>query len=132
LRHPGTIVAMRTAFSLLTFLAVAATPAAAAPASLVVAKAIPVGKHPAGVVVASGSLWVTNDVDNTVSQVDPTAGRVVRTVRLRGRNFPDPSLAVADGGSVWVAAPTTGTISRIDARTGALRATLTAPERVDP
>jgi len=55
----------------------------------------------------------------------------VRTVRLRGRNFPDPSLAVADVGSVWVAAPTTGTISRIDARTGALLATFTAPQAVD-
>src|SRR5262249_20780936 len=100
----------------------AASPAAGAPGALVVRKAITVGKHPAGVAVAAGSVWVTNDVDNTVSQVDPATGAVVRTVRLHGRDFPDPSVAVVGGGSVWVAAPTTGTISRIDPKTGALLA----------
>jgi streptogramin lyase len=122
---------MRRILAALALLAAAASPAAGAPGALVVGKAIPVGKHPAGVAVAAGSVWVTNDVDNTVSQVDPATGAVVRTVRLHGRDFPDPSVAVVGGGSVWVAAPTTGTISRIDPKTGALLATLSAPAAVD-
>ena len=64
----------------------------AAPGTLSVGNAIPVGKHPAGLAVAAGSLWLTNDVDNTVSQVSPATNTVTRTVHLRGRNFPDPSL----------------------------------------
>ena len=55
----------------------------------------------------------------------------MRTVHLRGRDFPDPSVATVGGGSLWVAAPTTGTISRIDPHTGALLATLALPAAVD-
>ena len=80
---------------------------------------------------AAGALWVTNDVDNSVSRVDPATNAVTATVRLRGRDFPDPSIAVAGGGSLWVAARTTGTISRIDPVTGTLVATFAAPKVVD-
>jgi DNA-binding beta-propeller fold protein YncE len=108
-----------------------AVPAGASPGALSVAKAIPVGKHPAGVALAAGSLWVTNDVDNSVSRVDPRAGAVTKTIRLRGANFPDPSLAVAGGGALWVVARTTGTLSRIDPSSGKLVATLKVASVVD-
>jgi YVTN family beta-propeller protein len=85
------------------------------------------GKHPSGVVAAAGSIWVTNDVDNTVTRIDPNTKTVTRTIALRGADFPDPTFAAFDGRAVWVVARTTGTVSRLDARTGALTATTTVP-----
>jgi DNA-binding beta-propeller fold protein YncE len=121
---------MKTLTTVLSALALVAS-AGAAPGGLTVAKAIPVGKHPGGLALAAGSLWVTEDVDNTVTRVDPATGAVTGTVRLHGANFPDPSLAVTGAGSLWVAARTTGTLSRVDPRTGKLLATLKAPPVVD-
>jgi YVTN family beta-propeller protein len=89
--------------------------------------AIPTGKHPSGVVVAAGSLWVTNDVDNTVSQIDLATNAVARTIALHGRAYPDPAYATFDGSAVWVVARTTGTVSRIDARSGQVTATTEVP-----
>ena len=107
--------------------AVALITAGGSAGSLVVGSTIPVGKHPAGVAIAAGSVWVTNDVDNTVSRIDPVAGKVTATVALRGRAYPDPKVVAVSDGALWVVAPTTGTISRIDPETGGLVATLTIP-----
>lgn len=95
--------------------------------SLGVSSTVTTGKHPSGVVAAAGSLWVTNDVDNTVTRIDPATSTVTQTIPLRGKEYPDPSFAAFDGHAVWVVAPTTGTVSRLDARTGALSATTAVP-----
>jgi streptogramin lyase len=126
----ATIAGMKTLTTAIAALALVAS-AGAAPSGLTVAKAIPVGKHPAGLALAAGSLWVTEDVDNAVARVDPATGAVTGTVRLRGADFPDPSFAVAGGDSLWVAARTTGTLSRVDPRTGKLVSTLKVPPVVD-
>lgn len=89
--------------------------------------AITTGKHPSGLVVAAGSLWVTNDVDNTVSQIDLATNTVTRTIALHGRAYPDPSYATFDGSAVWVVARTTGTVSRIDALSGRVTAMTEVP-----
>jgi len=107
--------------------AVALVTAGGSAGSLVVGSTTPVGKHPAGVAIAAGSVWVTNDVDNTVSRIDPVAGKVTATVALRGRPYPDPKVVAVSDGQLWVVAPTTGTVSRIDPQTGGLVATLTVP-----
>jgi streptogramin lyase len=126
----GTIGGMKTLTTAIAVLALVAS-AGAAPSGLRVAAAIPVGKHPGGLALAAGSLWVTEDVDNAVTRVDPATGAVTGTVRLRGANFPDPTFAVAGGGALWVAARTTGTLSRVDPRAGKLVATLKVPSAVD-
>src|SRR5262245_53766773 len=95
--------------------------------SLGVSTTIATGKHPSGALIAAGSLWVTNDVDNTVSRIDPDTNAVAQTIALRGAGFPDPAFETFDGKAVWVVAPTTGTVSRLDARTGALTATTAVP-----
>ncbi len=81
---------------------------------------IPVGRGPAGVTVADGQVWVVNQIDGTVSEVNPAAGTVVATIGVG--NGP---VAVASGyGSVWVANVTDSTLSRIDAGSGRIVATI--------
>jgi YVTN family beta-propeller protein len=81
---------------------------------------IPVGRGPGGVAVAAGEIWVANQLDGTVSEVNPTAGAVVATIGVG--NGPD---AVASGyQSVWVANVTDGTLSRIDPGSGRVLATI--------
>ncbi len=59
---------------------------------------IPVGARPDALAYASGSLWVTNLDDQTVSRVDPHTLQTLRTIRL---SDPPTGIAGARGG-VWV------------------------------
>jgi YVTN family beta-propeller protein len=118
---------MRTRALAVAVVAVALVAAGSSSASLIVASTIPVGKHPAGVAVAAGSVWVTNDVDNTVSRIDPATGEVTDTIALHGAGYPDPTFVAVSDDALWVASRSTGTISRIDLRTGELAATLSVP-----
>ena len=112
----------------LVALSSAVSVAGAASSPLHVTASIPVGKHAAGLTASAGTLWVTNDVDNTVTPIDPATGKGGSPIHLGGRGFPDPSNTISGDGSVWVAARTTGTISRIDPGTSKVTATLTVPE----
>ena len=88
---------------------------------------IPVGRGPAGVTAGDGEIWVANELDGTVSEVNPGAGRQVATIAVG--IGPD---AIAFGyGSVWVANVTNGTLSRIDAATGAVSRDHRAGQRAD-
>jgi YVTN family beta-propeller protein len=78
--------------------------------------AVPVGTRPGAITFGSGSLWVANRDDQTVSRVDP---RTLRTLQ----NIPvgDPPTGVAATGSaIWVLesdlnpAASTVSVSRID------------------
>ena len=81
---------------------------------------IPVGHGPEGVTVGSGQVWVANQLDGTVSEVNPAAGTVVATIGVG--NGPD---MVASGyQSVWVANVTDGTLSRIHPESGHVLATI--------
>jgi YVTN family beta-propeller protein len=81
---------------------------------------IPVGRGPAGVAAGDGEIWVANELDGTVSEVNPGAGMVVATIPVG--NGP---AAIAFGfGSVWVGNQTDNTLSRIDPGSGRVIATL--------
>jgi YVTN family beta-propeller protein len=81
---------------------------------------IPVGSGPAGVTVGDGEVWVANELDGTVSEVNPGAGTQVATIGVGVG--PD---AIAFGyGSVWVANVTSDSLSRIGAATGQVVATI--------
>ena len=81
---------------------------------------IPVGRGPAGVTAGDGEIWVADNLDGSVSEVNPGAGTVVATIRVG--NGPD---AIAFGyGSVWVANVTDNTLSRIDPGEGRVIATV--------
>jgi YVTN family beta-propeller protein len=75
---------------------------------------IPVGDGPAGVTVGGGEVWVANELDGTVSEINPAAGRQVASIRVGI----GPDAITFGYGSVWVANVTSDTLSRIDAATG--------------
>jgi YVTN family beta-propeller protein len=69
---------------------------------------------PGGVAVGYGSVWVTDQIANTVVRVDAVSGRVIGLIPV-GR---EPiGIAVGDDG-VWVANAADDTVSRIDPATG--------------
>jgi DNA-binding beta-propeller fold protein YncE len=77
---------------------------------------IKVGAASYQAVATPGALWVSNRNDGTLSQVDPTTDRVVRTVHLEGVQ---PGGMVFAGGSLWVGDDTTGNteVLRLDPQT---------------
>ena len=81
----------------------------------VVAK-VPVGMHPAHVVVASdgSTAYITNGGDNTVSVVDTAAQRVVKTIAVGAS--PHGLRISPDGKQAWVANLKGGTVSVIDTK----------------
>ena len=56
------------------------------------------GDFPSWIAVGSGSVWVSNTSDGTVSRIDPASGRVVATIPVG----PNPGAIVVGEGSVWV------------------------------
>ena len=79
-----------------------------------VAAKVPVGMHPAHVVVASDgrTAYVTNGGDNTVSLVDTAAQRVIGVIPVGAS--PHGLRISPDGKQVWVANLKGGTVSVID------------------
>ena len=72
------------------------------------------GSYPSDVAVGDGGVWVTDNVHDTVVEIDPSRNRIVRRVQV-GR---DPYAVAVGSGAVWVADDQGGTVSRIDPRTG--------------
>ena len=81
---------------------------------------IPVGRGPAGVTVGDKEVWVANQLDGTVSEVNPGAGTQVAVIPVGI----GPSAIASGYGSVWVANATSDTLSRIDAATGEVASTI--------
>ncbi|MDT4919552.1 MAG: hypothetical protein QOI15_454, partial [Pseudonocardiales bacterium] len=77
---------------------------------------VPVGARPRAITAASGSLWVANLDDETVSRVDPGTLRTLRTLPVGGT----PNGIAAAGGRVWVVENHPGersvAVDRIDPR----------------
>jgi hypothetical protein len=61
---------------------------------------IRVGHTPADIAYGAGSLWVDSHGDGTVSQIDPTSQRVIRTIHLGYR----PAGLATGAGAVWATA----------------------------
>jgi YVTN family beta-propeller protein len=81
---------------------------------------IGVGLRPSAIAYGSGSLWVANLDDQTVSRVDPSKLRTLRTLPVAA----PPTDIAAVGGGVWVvsSAPTARfvSVSRIDPQFNAI------------
>jgi YVTN family beta-propeller protein len=60
--------------------------------------AVQVGARPGGVAFGSGSLWVANLDDQTVSRIDPDTLRTLRTIPVSG----PPTGIAANAGGAWV------------------------------
>jgi YVTN family beta-propeller protein len=89
-----------------------------------VSGAVAVGARPGAITFDAGSLWVGNQDDQTVSRVDPTTLRTVRTISLAE----PPTGIAANGEGVWVASSSPSaafvSISRIDPQFDAVDRTI--------
>ena len=84
------------------------------------AETIPLDSAPKDVAVGEGAVWVTSQLDDTVSRIDPATHDVTATVGV-GRG----AAGIAVGaGSVWVANAIDGTVSRIDPATARVTKTI--------
>jgi peptide/nickel transport system substrate-binding protein len=85
---------------------------------------ISVGHRPTGVAVGDGQVWVVNQLDRSVSEVNPEALREVRPIQVG-----NGAGAIAFGhGSVWVANATDDSLSRINSDSGHVTAIPVAGE----
>jgi DNA-binding SARP family transcriptional activator len=75
---------------------------------------IHVGPGPAAVAVGGGEVWVANQLNGTVSEVNPASGSVVAGIHIGN----GPGAMTYGFGSVWVANTTDSTVSRILAGSG--------------
>jgi streptogramin lyase len=110
---------MRLLCAALAVLALAAPAAARAPAP------IAVGRGPCCLAVSAGSVWVGNQRDSSVQQIDPASNSVRATLQA-GPRSDDVRVSglidmVAAYGDVWVTNGGTHRLYRIDARTRAVR-----------
>jgi streptogramin lyase len=106
--------------AVLVVLALAAPAAAQAPVGIVV------GRGPCCLAVSGGSVWVGNQRDASVQQIDPSSNTVRATVQVGPRST-DVRVSglidmVAAYGAVWVTNGGTHRLYRIDTRTRAVRA----------
>ncbi|MGZ8646806.1 MAG: ABC transporter substrate-binding protein [Actinomycetota bacterium] len=69
-----------------------------------------VGNGPTAVLLAFGSIWVTNHLDGTVSRLEPSTGATEVTIPVGD----GPNALGAAAGSLWVANEFDGSISEID------------------
>ena len=86
-----------------------------------VTAAVPVGARPGAVAVGSGSLWVANLDDQTISRIDPRSLQTLRTIPVAG----PPTGIATSAGRVWVVESNRDTALRPDTSSIAVR-------RVDP
>ena len=111
--------AIATAFAILSVMTLPG-PASAITPSQTAVTSITVGTNPYGVVVSpdGSSVWVTNQISETVSRVDTATNAVTSSITV-GAN-PWGVVVSPDGSSVWVTNQGSGTVSRIDTATNAV------------
>ena len=109
--------------------------AAIAPSTDRTLAAVPVGRAPGEIAIGGGSVWVLNNDDLTISQIDPQTRKVVNTFAAGAGPL---RLAYGDG-SLWVGSiagrpllnPDLASLARIDPSATSLPAqVITLPRRV--
>jgi YVTN family beta-propeller protein len=79
-----------------------------------VIRTIPVGHQPKAVSSDGAHVWVADQGQNTVSEIQASSGNVIRTIGVGSA----PSGVSSDGTDVWVANLTGDTVSEIEASSG--------------
>jgi YVTN family beta-propeller protein len=77
------------------------------------------GRAPAALATGAGALWVADELDGTLTRVDPARRRIVARVKV-GRM---PTAVAAGAGGIWVANTGDGTVSRVDPKSDRVVAT---------
>jgi YVTN family beta-propeller protein len=81
----------------------------------------PVGNSPSSIATGSGSVWIADDVDNTVTRIDPRTAAAVTATTPVGQG---PAAIDVGAGAVWVANTEDDTVSRLDPTTTAVTETI--------
>ena len=79
---------------------------------------IPVGNGPSGIAISPGAVWVTNRLDDTVTEIDSKTGNGPPAHLDAG---PSPSDIAYGLGALWIANESSSTVTRLDPRTGGLQ-----------
>jgi streptogramin lyase len=82
------------------------------------ASPLPEFDAPSGLAVANGNVWVTNEADNSVSEVNASSGALVKMLTAKSFGFDQPSAIVHIGAHLFVA-NVNNTVSIITASTSA-------------
>lgn len=69
-------------------------------------------------------LWITNPVDHTILQVDPTTNRIAHVIETQGR----PEVSVTGAGAVWVLDRENDWVLRVDPRKKEVTAVIRIPD----
>lgn len=72
---------------------------------------VSVGNSPSAISTGAGAVWVTDDVDNTVTRIDPASANAVTGTTPVGRA---PAAVATGAGAVWVANTQDDTVVRVD------------------
>jgi YVTN family beta-propeller protein len=91
----------------------------------VVAK-VPVGNSPSSIATGLGGVWIADDVDNTVTRVDPQSVNAATATTPVGQG---PGAIAVGERAVWVANAQDDTVSRIDPATAAVTDTIPVGRR---
>ena len=81
---------------------------------------ISVGNGPLAVSSDGTHVWVSNNPDNTVTELDASNGSVINTISVGTR----PNAISSDGTHVWVLSASDGTVAELDASNGSLVQTI--------
>jgi YVTN family beta-propeller protein len=116
-------------------------PAADLPLASQLSTSIPVGVAPSAIVAGHGAIWVYNDIDGTVTRIDPATNAVMATIPvatpldpalpphdLPGMRQALPDLAI-DATSIWAIKPEEQAVAQIDPETNTVVATIPLPAK---
>ncbi len=77
-------------------------------------KTIDVGNRPHCITFDGTHIWVGNELDKTVSKIDPNTNKVVGTFKVGG----GPIAIISDGKYIWVGNNAENTVTKLDRVTG--------------
>ena len=88
-------------------------------------RTVNVGNGPRAIAVGAGSVWVANNLDGTVSRIDPRTNTVTATIPTGS----GPNDVAAGPSAVWVANDVDGSLTRIDPATDRVAQTVRIENR---
>lgn len=91
-----------------------------------VVAALSLGNGPRALAAGAGAIWVVDEIDNSVTRIDPASANAVTATTPVGQG---PTAVAVGAGAVWVANTQDGTVARINPRSGAAMATIPVGER---
>src|SRR5438046_890552 len=85
-------------------------------------QSFPAGNSPEGLAFDGASIWVANEIDNTVTKLRPSDGAIEGVFPVGAR----PKYLVFDGVNIWVANVDDRTVTKLRASDGTLQGTFPA------